>query len=65
MKKTLIGGEKRMALDDLLKKEVPAKKKRKAELDTNVERASKISKEMEQKLRQQLCYYKYNINHSC
>jgi len=55
VKKTLIGGEKRKALDDLLKKEVPAKKKRKAELDRNVERASKISKEMEQKLRQLLC----------
>jgi len=56
VKKTLNGGEKRKALDDLLKKEVPAKKKRKAELDRNVEKASKISKEMEQKLKQLLRY---------
>ena len=56
MKKTLNGGEKRKALDDLLKKEVPAKKKRKAELDKNVEKASKISKQMEQNLMQRLRY---------
>ena len=54
LKKTLNGGEKRKALDDLLKKEVPAKKKRKAELDKNVETASKISKQMEQNLMQLL-----------
>ena len=54
LKKTLNGGEKRKALDDLLKKEVPAKKKRKAELDKNVETASKISKLMEQNLMQLL-----------
>ena len=54
LKKTLNGGEKRKALDDLLKKEVPAKKKRKAELDKNVEMASKISKQMEQNLMQLL-----------
>jgi len=56
VKKTLNGGEKRKALDDLLKKEVPAKKKRKAELDENVEKASKISKQMEQNLMQRLRY---------
>jgi len=56
VKKTLNGGEKRKALDDLLKKEVPAKKKRKAELDKNVETASKISKQMEQNLMQLLRY---------
>jgi len=54
VKKSLNGGAKRKALDDLLKKEVPAKKKRKAELDENVEKASKISKQMEQKLLQLL-----------
>ena len=54
LKKTLNGGEKRKALDDLLKKEVPAKKKRKAELDKNVETASKISKQLEQNLVQLL-----------
>lgn len=56
VKKSLNGGEKRKALDDLLKKEVPAKKKRKAELDKNVEIASKISKQMEQNLMQLLRY---------
>jgi hypothetical protein len=56
VKKSLNGGEKRKALDDLLKKEVPAKKKRKAELDKNVETASKISKQMEQNLMQLLRY---------
>ena len=54
MKKSYSGGAKRKALDDLMKKEVPAKQKRKAELDKNVEEASKISKEMEQKLLQLL-----------
>jgi len=56
VKKALNGGEKRKALDDLLKKEVPAKKKRKAQLDKNVEKASKISKQMEQSLMQLLRY---------
>ena len=56
MKKSYSGGAKRKALDDLLKKEVPAKQKRKAELDKNVIKASNISKEMEQKLMQQLRY---------
>jgi len=51
--KTLKGDtKKRKALDDLLEKEVSAKKKRKAELDENVEKASKISKQMEQSFMQ-------------
>jgi len=55
--KTLKGDtKKRKALDDLLEKEVSAKKKRKAELDENVEKASKISNQMEQKLMQLLRY---------
>ena len=54
MKKSCSGGAKRKALDDLLKKEVPAKQKRKAELDENVIKASNISKQMELKLLQLL-----------
>ena len=57
VKQNLNGPEKRKALDDLLKKEVPAKKKRKAELDRSVEKASKISKQMEQNLKQKLLPY--------
>ena len=57
VKQNLNGPEKRKALDDLLKKEVPAKKKRKAELDRSIEEASKISKQMEQNLKQKLLPY--------
>jgi len=54
VEKNMKGGKKRKALDDLLKKEFQEKKKRKAELDENIEKASKISKQMEQKLMQLL-----------
>ena len=57
VKQNLNGPEKRKALDDLLKKEVPAKKKRKAELDRSIEEASKISKQMEQNIKQKLLPY--------
>lgn len=57
VKQNLNGPEKRKALDDLLKKEVPAKKKRKADLDRSIEKASKISKQMEQNLKQKLLPY--------
>jgi len=55
--KTLRGDKKkRKFLDDLLEKEVSAKKKRIAELDDNYEKASKMATLMEQSLMPRLRY---------
>jgi len=55
--KTLRGDKKkRKFLDDLLEKEVSAKKKRIAELDENYEKASKMATLMEQSLMPRLRY---------